>query len=91
MLVKFFAYYRDLCGCQRRELPAPANVGQLLQQLGADYGPEVAHKLLSPDATTLGPDTIVLVNGRNIAHTGGYNTPLKDSDNVSIFPLVGGG
>jgi len=43
------------------------------------------------DGNSLGPDAIVLVNGRNIAHINMLDTSLLDTDTVSIFPIVAGG
>jgi molybdopterin converting factor small subunit len=39
----------------------------------------------------IGQDAIILVNGRNITDLHGKNTPLAETDTVSIFPLVAGG
>lgn len=91
MQIKYYAYYRDFTGCKQEELPAPATVGELLTLLSSSYGPAVREKLLSSSGVALGPDAIVLVNGRNIEHLAGLNTPLSDHDTVSIFPIVAGG
>ncbi|NJE25385.1 MoaD/ThiS family protein [Thermococcus sp. MV5] len=34
---------------------------------------------------------MILVNGRNIEHLQGPETPLKEDDTVSVFPPAGGG
>jgi molybdopterin synthase sulfur carrier subunit len=91
MRIKYFAYYRDITGCREEELPAPGTMGELLRLLASRYGQKMSEKLLSPDGLTLGPDAIVLVNGRNIAHLGLLEAPLVDTDLVAIFPLVAGG
>ena len=91
MLVKYFAYYRNDTGRKEERLPAPETVGALLRLLVSRYGKSMGEKLLSPDGLSLGPDAIVLVNGRNIAHLDMLNTPLVEADTVSIFPIVAGG
>jgi len=91
MKVKFFAYYRQMAGCREREVLAPASVGDLLLLLSSDYGSAVREKLLSPDGTQLGPDAIILINGRHIAHLGMLDAPLAENDVVAVFPLVAGG
>jgi len=91
MLVKYFAYYRNDTGRKEERLPAPETVGALLRLLVGRYGKAMGEKLLSTDGSSLGPDAIVLVNGRNIAHIGMLDTPLVDTDTVSIFPIVAGG
>lgn len=91
MHVKYFAYYRDLTGCTQEELPAPATVGELLHTLSEHYGETVRTKLLSVSGNEIGPDAIVLINGRHIAHLGDLAAPLTNADTVSIFPLVAGG
>jgi molybdopterin synthase sulfur carrier subunit len=91
MQVRYFAYYRDFTGCRSEEFPAPTNIGTLLVSLGVRYGREMRSKLLSDDKKALGPDAIVLINGRNIAHLGELEAPLDDDDIVAIFPMVAGG
>jgi molybdopterin synthase sulfur carrier subunit len=39
----------------------------------------------------LGPEIIIMINGRHIAHLGGLDAPLKSDDTVQIFPMVAGG
>jgi len=91
MLVKYFAYYRDYTGRKEERIPAPDTVGELLRLLAVRYGKNLREKLLTPDQQGLGTDAIVLVNGRNLAHLALLDTPLSDTDTVSIFPLVAGG
>jgi len=91
MLVKYFAYYRNDTGRKEEQLLAPETVGVLLRQLARRYGKSMRVKLLSPDGESLGPDAIVLINGRNISHIDQLNSPLSDTDIVSIFPIVAGG
>jgi len=91
MLVKYFAYYRDDTGRKEERIPAPETVGALLRLLAKRYGKAMSEKLLSADGSSLGPDAIVLINGRNIAHAGMLEAPLVDTDTVSIFPIVAGG
>ena len=91
MRLKFFATYRDITHCKEIDLPAPSNVWELLHILGERYGAPIREKLFTPDGSGIGQDAIVLVNGLNVAHTGGKETPLTESDVVSLFPLVAGG
>ena len=91
MRVKYFAAYRDATGRKDEDVLAPATVGTLLQGLAERYGAGVRTRLLAPGLDGLGPDAIVLVNGRNIVHLDMLETPLSEADTVSIFPIVAGG
>ena len=91
MTLKFFATYRDITHCKETDVPAPRDVWALLAYLGGLYGPAICKKLYSPDGLDIGIDAIILVNGRNVAHLNGKDTPLTESDSVSIFPMVAGG
>jgi len=91
MLIKFFATYRQIAGCKSFTLESkPETVRDLLDYLGQRW-PEFKPLLLSPDGHALGPDAIVMVNGRHIDHLQGVDTPLKDEDAVAVLPLVAGG
>ena len=90
MLVKFFATYRKITGQGQINVPAPADVLELLRDLVRRY-PDFEGLLLNDDGTDKGDDVIVLVCGRHIDHLNGVHTPLSEDDYVAITPLVAGG
>jgi molybdopterin synthase sulfur carrier subunit len=91
MRLKFFATYRDITRCNETDIPAPSDVWGLLSLLGERYGAPMREKLYTPDGSGIGQDAIILVNGQNVAHLGGKETPLAETDVVCIFPMVAGG
>jgi molybdopterin synthase sulfur carrier subunit len=90
MRVKFFATYRELTGCKETNLVAPTDVLALLDELALRYGTAMRKKLFT-ESGEISYDAILLVNGRNISHLSGAETPLSDKDEVSLFPMVAGG
>ena len=91
MIVRFFANYRQLTKCKEADIPVQPDIWALANFLGAQYGDAVRKKLFSEDGNDIGSDAIILVNGRNIRFLKGKDSPLCESDVVSIFPLVAGG
>ncbi|MCX6363068.1 MAG: MoaD/ThiS family protein [Actinobacteria bacterium] len=90
MIVKYFATIRTYTGeTERRIDDAPAGMRELLTSLAARYGTAFRRAVFSGDQ--LSGEIIILVNGRNVVHLEGLDTPLKASDEVSIFPMVAGG
>ncbi|WP_300526338.1 MoaD family protein [Aminiphilus sp.] len=85
----FFSLIRDMTKERQIELPAAPSLRALLHVLADRYDDAFRAKILEGDDVS--GELIVLVNGRHIAHTGGGDTPLKEGDEVSIFPVVGGG
>jgi len=88
--VKFFATFRELTkekSCHVDQ--GPADIGGLLELLSRRYGPAFRDKVFEGDQ--LHTELILLVNGRNVRISGELATPLKDSDEVSVFPMVAGG
>lgn len=90
MLVKFLATYRHIAGCKSCDVPAPANVLELMDELARRW-PAFRTLILSEDGTDKGDDVIILVNGRHIEHLDGVQTKLTEQDYVVITPLVAGG
>ena len=90
MLVKFFATYRQITGCQSCDVPAPGNVLALMEDLSKRWT-EFRSLILSEDGTDKGDDVIIMVNGRHIEHLDGVATKLTEDDYVAITPLVAGG
>jgi len=90
MRVKFFATYRDITGVKEEDIPAPPDVWTLLLILCDRYS-GFRVELLSADGTDISDEPIILINGRNICHISGKDTPLCECDTVSLFPMVAGG
>ncbi|MDR2940855.1 MAG: MoaD family protein [Clostridiales bacterium] len=91
MKIKFFATYRDITKCKEIDISATPDIRALFNLLSDNYGTRMREKLYTPDGQGIGEDAIILVNGRNVLHMGGLDSALKDSDIVSVFPLVAGG
>lgn len=89
MKVRFFAYIREITGTKEIQHEHCLTVRDLLQELSQRYGHRFREKVL--DGERLSSQVIILVNGRNIVHIKGLDTPLKEDDQISIFPVVAGG
>ena len=91
MKVKYFAKYRDITNIKEESIPATPDIWTLLITLCERYGNAFKVELITDDGKEICGDIVILVNGRNICHLDGKNTPLTESDVVSIFPVVAGG
>lgn len=88
MRVLFFATFRDLAG--RKEDQAEAStVRELLEELSHRYGQAFRQAVLKDGS--MSDQVIVLVNGHHVSHLDGAETRLNPGDEVSIFPVIGGG
>lgn len=91
MQILYFAGIRELTKEKERQCPVPvATVHELLLTLSARYGTAFRQKVFNGDGQ-LSDVVIVLVNGRDIRHLNGLETPLATADTVCIFPVVAGG
>lgn len=88
MKVSFHATIREAAGTPEAEVQA-SSVRELLRKLRDDFGATLFGMLVDNDA--LREDVVILVNGQNISHTGGLDTPLNPDDEIAIFPPVSGG
>lgn len=90
MVVRYFADIRTLAGTDEEErTSAPPTLNALLAVLAAEKNPAF-EKRVFPEGK-LSDTMIILVNGRNILHLNGVQTPLKPDDVVAVFPMVAGG
>ena len=87
--VRFFATFRELFEARERDVSTEdaATVGTLIERLGDT--PRRKTELC--DGQSLQPHLLVMINGAPVPPSGFAETPLKDGDIVSIFPLMGGG
>jgi sulfur-carrier protein len=90
VVVRYFADIRSLTGREEESLDEAApTLGALLEALGRVHGAAFRDRAL--EGGRLSSTLIVLVNGRNVEHLRGLETPLVREDVVSIFPMVAGG
>ena len=91
MRVRFFAYLRDITRCSEEDLPYQETAGALARFLCERYGDKLRQKFFPVAEDQLGPEIILLINGRHVNHLGGLAAPLNPDDRVDVFPLVAGG
>ncbi len=92
--VGYFATIRELTGKKEENItrvPAPETVLALMSDLSVVYGKKFRDFCLDGGDEKVSRNVNILVNGRHIHHIQEGETPLKDGDDVSIFPLIGGG
>ena len=90
MMIQYFATIRGIAGRSHEEWSKPEEtIGDLLRDLCEKYGEHFRRWLFTGD--TFSQMCIVLVNGHDIRHLQGLNTPLAVNDTVGIFPPVAGG
>ena len=90
MLIRYFADLRGLMGrSQETWTKATPEVHTLLDELAAQYGPAFVERFFVDGQ--LSREIIIFVNGRDITHLRGVDTPLAESDEIAIFPVIAGG
>lgn len=92
--VGYFATIRELTGKKEENIvrvPAPETVLALVNGLCDVYGKDLRELCLDGGTEKISRNVNILVNGRHIHHIQEGETPLRDGDDVSIFPLIGGG
>ena len=87
--VGYFAHIRELTGKKEESLTSHSTVRDLMNSLCQAYGAKFRDFCM--DGERISRNANVSVNGKHIQHLGGDDTPLRDDDEISIFPLIGGG
>jgi molybdopterin synthase sulfur carrier subunit len=90
MLVKYFADIRKLSGREQQEFGGAApTVRRLLEALSDQHGAAFRQRVF--EGERMSSTLIVFVNGSNVEHLAGIETPLGPDDVVAIFPMIAGG
>lgn len=88
--IGYFATIRELTGKKEENAPDTSDVLTLMLSLCDSYGKNFREFCMT-DEGRISKRVNILVNGKHIEHLGKDETPLKDGDDISIFPLIGGG
>jgi len=88
--IRYFADVRTLTGCGEESWSkAVPDLRSLLQGLSAQHGAAFEKRVFEGDQ--LNCTIIIFINGRDVAHLKGLESPLGSDDVVAIFPMVAGG
>ena len=93
--VQYFELIRDVVDLpdQALSLPRGADMRLLFEALTDQHGPALGEAMLGPDNGPL-PNAVILLDGGNILHRQGMETPLADGSQVRMMlmpPFIGGG
>ena len=90
--VKLFATLRIKLGVASVTLTPDSaiTVRDMIGMLEQSVGTELYHELVETDGDVLRSGTIILLDGTNIHHLQGLDTPVEAS-HVAVFPPAGGG
>lgn len=80
--VRVFATLREATGGEKQFNVEGKTVKEVIKKACEKYGDEFARGLKT---------SIILVNGINVIELKGARTPLKETDEIAIFPPVAGG
>ena len=91
MEIRLYATLRQIARTKsiRIETRSGQTVGDALQALVAAC-PRLAPAIWQADGKLAGHVAVIL-NGRDIRHLDGVDTPLGDAPHLDVFPPVGGG
>jgi len=88
--IRYFADVRKLTGCgEETWSKAVPDLRSLLLGLSVQHGTAFERRVFEGDQ--LNSTIIIFINGRDVAHLKGLESPLGDDDVVAIFPMVAGG
>ncbi len=90
MIIRYFADIRELMGRKEETwTKAVPDMRSLLEGLAAENGSAFGKRVF--DGDQLNSTIILFINGRDVVHLKGLDSPLKSDDVVAIFPMVAGG
>lgn len=91
MIIRAYAYFKDIIGTGEMTLNEPAAcLGDVLRTFSRRYGKPFDKWMFNPDGS-LSELVIVLVDGKDVRDTQGINTPLTPDSTIVMFPPLAGG
>lgn len=90
--VKFVGSLRNLAGKNKLslKLEKDAPLREALKKITEKF-PEIGKALIDPELNDPRPNTLIIVNGKEISVLDGLETLLRDGDDVVFVPVSHGG
>jgi molybdopterin converting factor small subunit len=73
------------------KLEEPAVVKKVIHKLTETFSSKFKQALIDPDLNDPRPNTLILVNGKEINVLDGLETKLNQNDEIAIIPVSHGG
>ena len=90
--VKFIGSFRSLSGKDTLELrlERPCQIRDIIKMITEEL-PELEPALIDPKSESSKTNLLIIVNGQEISVLDGFETSIKDGDEVILVPIVHGG
>lgn len=90
--VRFVGAFRGVSGRSKItiEFEEEASLREIIKEI-VKKTPNLEKVLIDPELEDPRPNTLILVNGKEISVLNGLQTPLKDGDEVVFIPVIHGG
>ncbi|PMB74263.1 molybdopterin synthase sulfur carrier subunit [Candidatus Bathyarchaeota archaeon] len=90
--VRFFGSFRNITNKSTvtLELGKGAQLKEAIRRIVEEF-PKIESALIDPELGDPRPNTLIIVNGREISVLKGLETVLKDGDEVVFIPVSHGG
>jgi molybdopterin synthase sulfur carrier subunit len=90
--VRLLGVFRGLAGIDRLSLEVKgSNVKNVIRVLAEAFPTEAKRLLIDADLGDPRPNTLILLNGREISVLNGLATEVADGDEITLIPVVHGG
>lgn len=92
LTIKFLGSFRQFSGksCLRLAIQESLTVRELIWKLVDTY-PALRNTLIDPELGDPRPNSLILVNGKEISVLNGLDTLLKEGDEIVFIPVLHGG
>jgi len=87
--IRFFGVFRSITGKNEVSTQFRDTIGlkEVIKEI-AEEMPKLKRVLVDPDLKDPRPNTLILVNGKEISVLNGLETMLKDGDDVIFIPVL---
>lgn len=91
--MEMWGLYRKIVGQKviRFHLSKPTRLQRFIEELCASLGPRFKSVFLDPELGDPRPNSLIVVNGKEVSAIDGLDTRIKGGDVITIIPITHGG